>query len=654
MAGSLNKPIYASVAIALGLLCSLNVSAALLATEDLLSLSLEELLQLKITSSTLTDESLKTVPASVTLFTYAQIQQLGINTLEELMNYVPGYQSSRSDAGFTNYSSRSRRLSNSTCEVIVLLDGQRLDHDTFCGMSPTDGDFTLSNVARVEFLRGPGSSIYGTNALLGVVNIITEPNKNNAFISAGNNQQQRAAVNLSHQFDNGLHSAISAKVDNFETGKTQLFDPLAQSFVAAQPQQSQLQRLYWRASYGDWSLQARHMDKVVEDGYGIGNVTDDDAVLDSYSNLFSVNYTHDVSDQWALSSRIYHSRYSAGFHGRISTDPLFTTITFVGSESGIENHLTWKGAAANAVLGADFSRVSVTGSKVLIETPTSILSRTDTLENNNRDIKAIYGQWQNTLTERLSYIMGIRHDHYSDVTGRSSPRLGLIAQWSQENTFKLLYGEAFRVPSRVELYLKNNPAQMGNPDLDPEIAKTAELVWMHTHDTYYTSISLFNTEIENPVVLSNTPEPRPYINAGKEHMSGVEFESKWVLSHSLQLASTLSHIFNSPIKNNSEAENLASASLIYSAGKMAFSLSSRYHGKSRDEDNSSLGYHHLGGFTLFDAHAQYELTREWRIYGNIRNLTDKDYNQPAFQNSANIYGVPGTGREMEVGVSRSF
>lgn len=655
LANSVCKNTYLSLAMALGTPCCLHAAGAAMAEEDLLNLSLEELLQLKITSSTLTDESLKTVPASITVFTQAQIQQLGVNTLEELMNYVPGYQSYGSDVGFVNYSSRSRRLSNSTCEVLVLLDGMRLDHDVFCGMSPTDGNFSLNDVEKIEFLRGPSSAIYGANAFLGVVNIVTIKNQNNLHINAGNHRQQRAAVNLSHQFDNGLQASLTAKSDSANSGKSRLFDPLTQDFSEGHQQQNNNESLYGQASWGDWSLQARHSSKLNEDGYGLGNLSDRFSQLDSYSNLFSINYAHSVNDHWKLKHRIYYTPYRVSFRGQVSVEPLLiSNFIFSGSEMGVENHLSWQEGSSNALLGVDYSQFAIADAAVITGTPTSLLSRVESLDDRDRSIKAIYGQWQTAVSEQFSYIVGVRQDNYSDTESRTSPRGGLIFQCDSANTLKLLYGEAFRAPSRIELYIKNNPVQMGNPNLKPEIGKTAELVWMHTNYNHYLSVSLFDTRIKDPVALGNTPPPRPYSNVAEQHMSGMEIESKWVLNHSWQLDNAISHIFKSPLEINPDAEDLISTHLSYRIQKITLSLSGNYHGKSRDANNSTRGYRALGGFTLFNAQTQYQLTPDWMLYASIRNLSNKRYYQPAFQSSANVYGVPGTGREMAMGLRWNF
>jgi outer membrane cobalamin receptor len=585
------------------------------------------------------------------VFTRQQIQQLGINTLEELMNHVPGYQSYRSDNGVSNYSARSRRIANGNREILILMDGQRLNSDAL-GI-PTILDFSVNTIERIEFIRGPGSAIYGANAFLGVVNIITSK-LNNVTLSAGNHHQQRMHINTHHEFNNGIQSSLALESTTANHGQARLYDPLSGGFADGHQQQTDLNSIYWRAHWGDWSLQARHIDFYVSDGYVLGNLSDNSTERDNYANLFAVNYIHNFNEQWTLKSRAYNSPYEMRYKYRIDTVPTISTLIFTGSDAGLENQLTWQQDSAKLLLGADFARLSISEGLAQLGSSTHITSSVDSLDKRDRRLQAIYAQWQNNITTDLSYIVGVRHDDYSDTTSHTSPRAGLIYQYNIENTWKLLYGDAFRSPARNEMYLKNNATQIGNPHLYPESAGTTELVWMQTTKEYYFSTSLFDTRIKDPVILSNTPPPRPFINAEEQHLSGIEMELKWSLEESWLLYATASHMIHSTLDVNPDAEDLASLDLIYTHDTLTLSMGAIYHGASRDADNSVLGYHELGGFTTWDGKLNYQITPEWNIYSSLRNLTHKRYLAPALQNNANIYGVPSTGREIDVGVRWSF
>jgi outer membrane receptor protein involved in Fe transport len=620
-----------------------------------LSMSLEELTQIKVTSSTLTKESLKTVPASITLFTRQQIQQLGVNTLEELMNYAPGYQSYLSDMGGVTYSSRSRRVANGNREVLILLDGQRLIHDALGVSSYSDGDLSLDNIERIEFLRGPGSAIYGANAFMGVINIITTKRVNNVSVSGGNNHQQRASLNLNHEFENGLQASLFAHSSRANDGQSHFYDSFSKSIITGAQQKTTADSICLRATWADWSLQLRDVDRLVQQGYSLGNVSDKDSLVDSYSDIYALQYSTSVNEQWEFNSRLYKTPYEIIVRGEAGAAGRVSNFIFAGNESGIENHLQWQEGNINALIGADFSRYAMDNAlaQSWLLTPDNAFVSAPSQLKMDRHLSAVYGQWQHAITAQFNYILGVRYDDYSDINNHTSPRIGFIWQQNNNSTFKLLYGEAFRAPARNELYLRNNSSQEGNPNLHPEYSRTAELIWNYLQENHYFTVSLFNTDILDSIATTNTL-PRQFVNLTKQRLNGMEMEYKWEITHEWQVATTLSHIFNSGVAVNADAEDLASVSIIYNRDAMMLSLSGKYHGEVRDQDSSTLRYHRLGGYTVVDAHARYQLVPEWDLYVNLRNLTNKAYLQPATQNINNIIGVSGAGREIELGVRWEF
>ena len=187
------------------------VSLLLLATplyaqenmEDLLSMSLEELLQIKVTGSTLTAENIKTVPSAVTVFSHEEIKRMGMDTLDELMNLVPGFQSYRSSFSSMLYpfSSRGRRIALPASEILIMVDGQRLDEPRTSGSAVIVPKFPLMNIERVEFIRGPGAAVYGSNAMMGVVNIITRSNNNELSASYGSFNRRQMYLQSSAQIN---------------------------------------------------------------------------------------------------------------------------------------------------------------------------------------------------------------------------------------------------------------------------------------------------------------------------------------------------------------------------------------------------------------------------------------------------------------------
>jgi len=641
-------------------LSTVKTKESILDFEDLIGLSLEELMQIKVTSATLTEENLQSVPASMTVFTRTQIQHLGINTLEELMNYVPGYQNYLSDTNQSSYSSRSRRIASGSREVLVLLDGQRLNNDLF-GNAGAIQPLSLKNVARVEFLRGPGSAIYGANAFLGGVSVVTSNSINEVNVSTGSFQQRQASVNLSGDMGS-LHSDLSIETHHSDGEELSLYDPITASFIDSQ-QETKQQSIYWRAHWdnesgGRLSLQARRVDNTSDGGYFSGRANDTYNRFDFGSSFLALEYQHVFNENWELSSRISDSLYeyqASLLAGKTPAGGLVIGhFNFEGNDRAIENQLRWHKGSAKALLGFDYTRNSigkVDSSAQFLPNPPN--EPGEAFGTDTRNVRAWYGQWQDELIQNWSYILGIRKDDFSDAGGQTSPRLGLIWQADISNTLKLLYGEAFRAPARNETS-STNPTQLGNPNLQPEVSKTLELVWAKTSKQHYSAVSLFDTKITDAIEYDTLSQTPTFINRGEQHMSGIEVEWQWSFANHWQLRTHLSHLFNSPLTVNPDGEDLAGASLIYDTREFTASFSGRYHGTSRDENSSAAGFTELGGYSVFEGHAHYQFNPQFQLYVNLRNITDKKYMSPAVQSPSNFFGVPGEGKKIEVGVRWYF
>lgn len=190
----------------------------------LFSMSFEQLMQLKITGSTLTPEDIRSVPAAVSVFNHEQIKRMGLDTLDELMNIVPGFQSYRSSFSAINYvfSSRGRRIGDPAAEVLIMVDGQRLEEPATGGSAQVIPKFPLMVIEQVEFIRGPGAAIYGSNAMMGVINITTRSEARELSGSYGTfNRRQMYLLGSQKVNDMSLDVYAHTEIDDGDNFKVQ-------------------------------------------------------------------------------------------------------------------------------------------------------------------------------------------------------------------------------------------------------------------------------------------------------------------------------------------------------------------------------------------------------------------------------------------------
>jgi iron complex outermembrane receptor protein len=144
-----------------------------------------------------------------------------------------------------------------------------------------------------------------------------------------------------------------------------------------------------------------------------------------------------------------------------------------------------------------------------------------------RDIWAAYLQDEWNITEQIDLVAGVRHDRYSDFGRTTNPRVAAVWQFATSWDAKLMYGTAFLAPPFGALYLINNPAQLGNPNLDPEKMRTYEASVGYTAGETEGRISYFNNDFDNKIQPLLQPSGvLIYGNRGGATVQGVEIEVK--------------------------------------------------------------------------------------------------------------------------------
>src|SRR5258708_20876171 len=161
---------------------------------DVTSMSVEDLMNLQVTSVSKHKEKLADAAAAIFVLTQEDIRHSGATTIPEPLRLVPGLEVARIDENKWAIGSRgfNGRFSN---KLLVLIDGRSVYTPLFSGLYWNIQDVMLEDLDRIEVIRGPGATLWGANAVNGVINIITKPAKStqSALVSAGGGTETRGS-----------------------------------------------------------------------------------------------------------------------------------------------------------------------------------------------------------------------------------------------------------------------------------------------------------------------------------------------------------------------------------------------------------------------------------------------------------------------------
>jgi iron complex outermembrane receptor protein len=181
-------------------------------------LSLEELANLEVTSVSRRPESIADAPASIFVITTEDIRRSGASSLAEALRLAPNLQVARLDAGQYAITARGFNATTSN-KLLVLVDGRTVYTPLFSGVFWDQQDVLLEDVERIEVISGPGATLWGANAVNGVINVITRPSRDTQGTLAavgGGNRQQVAAVRYGTALGDDGHLRLYGKVTSLE------------------------------------------------------------------------------------------------------------------------------------------------------------------------------------------------------------------------------------------------------------------------------------------------------------------------------------------------------------------------------------------------------------------------------------------------------
>jgi vitamin B12 transporter len=587
-----------------------------------------------VVTATMVATPLEKLGATVTVVTGDEITQYNYDRIEDVFRQVPGVQvqSTGSPGKATSLSIRGGGSQRS----LVLIDGLRTASPT---LGSTDiAEITIDAIERIEIVRGPQSTLYGADAITGVVNIITKkgqgPPSASVWVEGGNYRTFREQLNVQGAFG-GFNFNLTGS--QFNTGGNLPHDDSGQTAVSGRVGYD----LPWR---GELSLTGRYsnLDLDLPVFSTSPTVFDSNATNQLETGLYKLEYKQKILDWWNVTASL--GQWFNNSHFRNTPPPgTDTTISQIDT-SRIQGDVlsTFTLPRWNTLtLGWEYRNES--GTNVTEGTfPTDFSATLNTL--------AFFGQDEISLFDRLFLGGGLRWEDNNQfgtsLTGRASAALVIKETGSK---LRFAWGQGFRAPTINDLFFPG----FANPDLKPEQSTSWEIgadqrLWQ---DRIRFGATYFNQDFSNLIQFVFDPTTGFFLpeNVGRARIRGVEAYASfdpfdWIGFYvnytyldakDLDTNQELRRVPRNSVNTGVTVTPFSRLTLFVQANVVSSQLESDFAGRNP-------GYYRIDTGGTFVVLGQYGRLNRLELTARIQNLTNQSYDE--------VLGFPALGINALVGL----
>ena len=647
-------------------------------------------------------------PSVISVIDQQQLRSLGFKTLFDALSILPGIETSVNQLGFKKVVFRGFDNPNNFTfdKAQLIVDGVNIETG-FMSYTGFYLDLPVDVIERIEILRGPGSALYGTGAFNGVINVITKNSAapgNALFLGTGSYSYLmgggRSHIKLSQK------SSLTADIyyqknkkrialdEQFELNN--ITDPNTfTNMPLGRPLESNEKLddfgIGMTLKHDKWTLKGRYKDNTSGNFYGWderAEMSTGHSIRNRY--LFvEGEFTDQLNSSTTLSAKAGYNYYQMNMDGQNYINasgmkfPYYYRINSAEERFNVNTYLTSKAFEDHTLVGGleltsmheVYNSINDTVAETLAllgvppednpEYGTRALYR----EGVERNIGTLYLRDSMTLTEKLSALVALRMDYYSeDQKTYPSAQAGLVYTINRHWNFKLNYGHAFRMPSWVEKYSvnygENDGTRSGDTSLVAETTDTFEAVaiWRY-NQRHHLQSNLYYSFMENVLDIEETDDSvnDGYINYSRRTSQGVELAYTFIpyQQNRLHLNATYNETtYYSPIDGIDQlmpgvAKFMAKGYYIhYLAADLSLSALVKHIGE-RDRNKDFPGRDEgLGSYTTVDTTLNIMTWPGWDIHLSVKNLFDEEVRYTSYYYIHD--GLPREGRNYVLQADYTF
>ncbi len=523
--------------------------------------------------------------------------------------------------------------------VLLLKDGARLN--TPNTLSPIYPEFfDTTDVERIEVLKGPSSVQYGSDAIGGVIQMITAtPQKNSAFITGiyGENKTYKAIVGADLVSDEGFYAQIRGQ--RLESDGTRIFDSQPENMKAAYDQKGYSAKLGYN-NKNDLNASVEISQNKGNNNYSENSGVNNAARREFDNQLITTKVEYKATSDLTINAR--YSNFKDNEEYRESSPYHADTKRNEG-----DLNIKWQFTPTQNILaGTSIDKTEYKDASIL---------------NGKQDIdSAGYYLQHQYKTDKISTQLGVRLED-NEKFGTHTVGQGAIRYFLLPTTsIYANIGTAFRAPSLSELYyFYENPAwnyySYGNQNLKPEESFSYEIGADHQFNSHLTgSISAYQTKVKNLITTNSVFNPvtfatvANYENINKAEFTGGEVGLKWK-QQDLFLSTEYAYVKTENKESGLEIAYRPKQTLTLTTGleNTVYGISASLIARSSSNAQNSANPQKVPGYATVDLNAYWNINPNVKVFTNIQNVGDVDFK--TVYNFGNWY-VDG-GRQASVGVT---
>lgn len=590
-------------------------------------------------TATRTEQEVKETPATVEIISREEIEAQGAATLRQALEMATNI--SFGVDGMKGSTVSIRGLNSQ--HVLLMIDGKRMSGElSLARTNSFEIDrIGMENVERIEILRGASSALYGSDAMGGVINIITKkPDKPQFSLEVEERQ--------SDAFSGGRNWLM-----RYDAGKTGRF---AWSFSAGERKEDPYDNTEGDTNNYYGTRRPFQFQGIWDTGnqgqltFGIDYLDEDNQRLSGTTRYVNSNKRTDYHLGYAGKTgtadyrlRAYQSTYDKDYESRQKAGGSLSSFDVIKRQTRVLEGNSSKAWLDNHILtyGGEYREENVRGTRIDSNKGNYTLYREGKTANGSKagiDYYAAYIQDEWIMNERMLLISAMRFDDSDKFESAVSPKVGMTYKVRPNSRLKFNIGLGFKTPTTTELYhdfqMGKSTYFTGNSNLDPEKSQSYEIGWEGEKGAVFGKVTYFRNEIKDLIESYDTGKTLPgssikiksYNNIGKAQLQGLEAEVGKTITD--RLTAKLSYTYldaqnkvtNTRLYDRARHQIGASLSYFDSETGLRGSLWGTWYGDYHEEDKKENSY------GIWNALVSKALDQTTTVYVGVDNIFNyKDY-----------------------------